>query len=299
MLEAVDPVPPSTKFHKTWLPRLRFSLQTLILVVLLVGSAGGLWWRWEPWGFERTFQLEPVVPNSSPPIASTQFTTDGKRLLTFWAQWAFMPPLTKPWTVLKKSIVPPTACMFDIETGRQIWSFIDQSPWSGDNASCVLSSDGEWVCLGRTLANVDSRGNVDIDQVGHYGVKLLNSTTGTPIVLPERILNGAKSSLSQQPMNYGGVYENVIGQRVQVMSDLKVVDIDSTRVIQKLDKMSGPVVSISISNDDKRIAAVNMRGSVRVWCRRHPPYWWGVAWLPEFWFAVLFAGALVWNAKRR
>ena len=36
----------------------------------------------------------------------------------------------------------------------------------------------------------------------------------------------------------------------------------------------------------------------RVWQRRRPEYWWGVAWLPEFWLTALFAGALGWSVWR-
>jgi hypothetical protein len=32
-------------------------------------------------------------------------------------------------------------------------------------------------------------------------------------------------------------------------------------------------------------------------CRR-PEYWWGVAWLPEFWLTALLAGALAWSVWR-
>ena len=35
-----------------------------------------------------------------------------------------------------------------------------------------------------------------------------------------------------------------------------------------------------------------------IWQRRRPEYWWGVAWLPEFWLTALFAGALVWSVWR-
>jgi WD40 repeat protein len=35
-----------------------------------------------------------------------------------------------------------------------------------------------------------------------------------------------------------------------------------------------------------------------VWHRRRPEYWWGIAWLPEFWMTVLFAAALVWSVWR-
>lgn len=34
---------------------------------------------------------------------------------------------------------------------------------------------------------------------------------------------------------------------------------------------------------------------VEVWRRRRPEFWWGVAWLPEFWLTVVFAVLLVWS----
>jgi len=33
----------------------------------------------------------------------------------------------------------------------------------------------------------------------------------------------------------------------------------------------------------------------RVYYRRRPEYWWGVAWLPEFWLTVVFGAGLVWS----
>jgi len=35
-----------------------------------------------------------------------------------------------------------------------------------------------------------------------------------------------------------------------------------------------------------------------IWRHRRPEYWWGLAWLPEFWLTVLFAGAFVWSVWR-
>jgi len=32
-----------------------------------------------------------------------------------------------------------------------------------------------------------------------------------------------------------------------------------------------------------------------VWQRRRPEYWWGIAWLPEFWLALMFGLGLVWS----
>jgi WD40 repeat protein len=39
--------------------------------------------------------------------------------------------------------------------------------------------------------------------------------------------------------------------------------------------------------------------SVRIWSRRRPEYWWGIAWLPESWIALLSGGALLVIAIRR
>src|SRR3954468_15013348 len=53
MPEPADPAPQQQP-KKRVLRRLRFSLRTLVAFVLLVGSAGGLWWRWQPWCYAYT-----------------------------------------------------------------------------------------------------------------------------------------------------------------------------------------------------------------------------------------------------
>lgn len=34
------------------------------------------------------------------------------------------------------------------------------------------------------------------------------------------------------------------------------------------------------------------------WQRRRPEWWWGVAWLPEFWLTAVFGIALIWSLRR-
>ncbi|MGD0091196.1 MAG: hypothetical protein ABSE73_14865 [Planctomycetota bacterium] len=46
--DEVQTKPPPAR-RRRWLPRLRFSLQTLVIGVLLIGSGMGLGWKWEPW----------------------------------------------------------------------------------------------------------------------------------------------------------------------------------------------------------------------------------------------------------
>jgi WD40 repeat protein len=37
---------------------------------------------------------------------------------------------------------------------------------------------------------------------------------------------------------------------------------------------------------------------ISIWRRRRPEWWWGVAWLPEFWLCAAFSGALIWSLYR-
>jgi hypothetical protein len=37
---------------------------------------------------------------------------------------------------------------------------------------------------------------------------------------------------------------------------------------------------------------------MKILCRRRPEYWWGLAWLPEFWLSLVFSGAFIWSVWR-
>ncbi|HEY3321381.1 MAG TPA: hypothetical protein VGP72_12995 [Planctomycetota bacterium] len=47
-----------------------------------------------------------------------------------------------------------------------------------------------------------------------------------------------------------------------------------------------------------QVATDGPDGSLLVWSRRRPEYWWGIAWLPEFWLTVVFSAGLVWSVWR-
>jgi WD40 repeat protein len=52
----------------------------------------------------------------------------------------------------------------------------------------------------------------------------------------------------------------------------------------------GRLLTTCLSEDDP---------SLTLWSRRRPEYWWGIAWLPESWVALLSGGALLVIAARR
>ena len=53
----------------------------------------------------------------------------------------------------------------------------------------------------------------------------------------------------------------------------------------------------AFSPDGKHVLAYSSN-EVRIWRRRRPEWWWGVFWLPQFWFTVLFAVGFVWSLRR-
>ncbi len=58
------------------------------------------------------------------------------------------------------------------------------------------------------------------------------------------------------------------------------------------------VRSAAYSPDGKRIVTASYDNTARVWERRRPEWWWGVAWMPEFWLTLVLGVALVWSLIR-
>lgn len=85
-------------------------------------------------------------------------------------------------------------------------------------------------------------------------------------------------------------------------------DLRSNAPIARLNDLKRFWSGAFISSDGKHIAIYDQtregllgdaRGStVGIWSRCRPEYWWGVAWLPEFWLTVVFGAAFVWSVLR-
>ena len=58
------------------------------------------------------------------------------------------------------------------------------------------------------------------------------------------------------------------------------------------------VTSAAYSPDGKRIVTGSFDKTARLWQRRRPEYWWGVAWLPEFWLTLALGLGLLWSVWR-
>ena len=55
---------------------------------------------------------------------------------------------------------------------------------------------------------------------------------------------------------------------------------------------------VEFSDDGEMLLVVDRRFQVRLCRRQRFEYWWGLAWLPEFWLTILFAAGLVWSVWR-
>ena len=60
----------------------------------------------------------------------------------------------------------------------------------------------------------------------------------------------------------------------------------------------GQVTHAAFSPDGERVVTASHDKTARIWKRRRPEWWWGIFWLIEFWFTVVFAGLLVWSVWR-
>lgn len=58
------------------------------------------------------------------------------------------------------------------------------------------------------------------------------------------------------------------------------------------------VHSAVFSPDGNEIVTASDDGSSCLLSRRRPEYWWGIAWLPEFWLTILFGIGLLWSLYR-
>ena len=187
MSTASDPAPSPPIQPSWWLPQLQFSLRTLVIGMLLIGSAGGLWWRWEPWQLE--WSVGAGASDSSDWINSILYTPDEKHLIVLIAKSEKLPVTVKnPVTVEARLINPPTVKMFNAQSGALEWSYTLNGPFSENKIACALSPGGRWVCVGRMVRGIKSV-SASIRGGATWMVTLLDAETGRKMNLPESLFD--------------------------------------------------------------------------------------------------------------
>jgi WD40 repeat protein len=351
------------------LPRLRFSLLTLVLFVILVSASVGLWWRWEPWvmcavridadmvspdGHKIAHSIsygvtvlnvdsgqKHTIRHPSCDLVSFSFSADGRRLVT--------------------SGEDGTARVWDAETGRETTVF---SGHGMDVCVAAFSPDGRRVVTGGLDRNVRVwNAETGIEQAamkGHEGALLCvafstdgqrvltasednaarvwDSNTGLECsVVEERDVpnRGARLSFDQCAFSPDG--KQIITVWRDEVARVRMMETGQERIALKGHEAC--VCSAGFSPDGKQIVTGShdqtarvwdadtglecavLRGhdrqvsavfladgnriatrsypTTRIWSRRRPEYWWGIAWLPEFWIALIAGGGLLVIAARR
>ncbi|HEY3322131.1 MAG TPA: hypothetical protein VGP72_16820 [Planctomycetota bacterium] len=210
----------------------QFSLRTLLIVVLLVGALGGLWWRWEPWALERTIsgfaarsqdgqRILTYTSDTTAVISETlsgrelakledldsleklAFTADGLRVYTPQMGYAFrLTPSGQiaPWKIPLN--------VWDAQTGRKI----ETRKYTGVLVS-RLSPDGKRIVLPPSVDEDADAPGILYDTIENIetGERIKLSEPGTPV---EWSANGTRIAVRSIRSSRTAFLDTVTGKRV-------------------------------------------------------------------------------------
>ena len=114
----------------------------------------------------------------------------------------------------------------------------------------------------------------------------------------------------QWPSNFSADGAKVIGPSALADNAAVICDTNGGRPSVLLGGHEGQVYGALFSPDGTRVVVFSdeLAGSrtedrpgryhERIWRLRRPEYWWGVAWLPQFWAVVFFGAFFAWSLWR-
>jgi hypothetical protein len=266
--------PPTPRPKRRWF---RFSLRTLLLFVLLLGSAMGLWFRWEPW------------------VVAHQLDTGGTACAAFSPDDRLI--------VLSLRV----ATIAEVATGRTIarldfdeGDYLDAPMWSRDGHWLWFhTAMGSWPLWdAATWTDAPIAGWDEKDRIFRptpLGVSLGYGTVDRFPESDERSWVGTGRTSRD-----GRAVADLPGPAVAVYHGKYDTEADVLTYV----RVPPPFIpncyySGTISADGNWVAICSDRNRFAyLYWRRRPEYWWGVAWLPEFWLTILFAPAFLWSVRR-
>jgi hypothetical protein len=259
-------------------PRIRYSLRTLLLFTLLAGSGMGVWFKWEPWErlcMIQTNQKELTAMSGSP--------------------WACFPAISKDNSKILACDIWGELHLFEIQNGRELWStaYDMSTTFYGTSCCCILQFSGEQT-VEANYFNSNSNEVYRFDLKTGKQLPHMNAGSVTGKDKSDCIFSDGGSMKTYTP---DGKKFATWGFPSQT-SAIEIGDSSSGNLLAIIggEETSG-VIGMRFSEDGSRLAAACWNTAL-IYHRRRPEYWWGLAWLPEFWLALIFSGAFIWSVRR-
>jgi len=270
-----------------------------------------LWFRWEPWYRVQELYLEGCC------------TLIGGALDSF-------PAISKNNSKVLTGDFYGNLHFCDIQSGKELWKV---TPANEDRGFwCVLQfSEDEQVAEAEYSAYWNQNEMQDITlrydlKTGKQTARLKNNCAAGKgknncarfdedieevySSNNERVITGVKNKWRLKDPKTKGILAQGDGSLVTFGPDghrfatterrngIKIFDSYSGKLLAHIyDKEIQDVIGMRFS-EDGHILVVGQWGSVSIYSRRCPEYWWGIAWLPEFWLALIFLGPFVWSVRR-
>ena len=175
------------------------------------------------------------------------------------------------------------------------------------NRPVMFSPDGRWLAgvnsNGVLVVDVKSHGQRQFKSTAYYFAAFAFSPDSKRLAAGERgrvdiwdVESGRELSVLNRAAKDCAFFPT--GERLVTVSPKSPACIWNTENGQLLDQIpcyGSRVVGFTKTGDRMAIGADD---SISVWSKRRPEYWWGVAWLPEFWLVLISGIVLLWSVWR-
>jgi hypothetical protein len=255
---------------------LRTSIRTMLLSVFFAGTAMMIISNWDPWKFHHTFPLG----------MSASFSPDSSKIVVACYQ----------------------AKVVDLKTGNVIadiqadaHGYMDDPRWSTDGRWLYFQNDVHFEDTDKGSVERSYRLIWDAHQWTKDPVAELDETKRVFVPLPWSTGAGYGSSI---PLPSGDTIwhkssTETVGRHVQLRAGNSYFEVLDGESVVAIISIPEPIVSHTyfqtiMSEDKKWIVAYSGNANLaHIWSRRRPEKWWGIAWLPEFWFTAALACATI------
>ena len=267
--------------------RLRYSLRSLLIFILLVNSACLLWLHWKPWTLQTTLKGHTEQVNNA------VFSPDGTRVVTGSHDFTAC-----VWDVINgESVFALEPAIPDMMPGRKSpvnLSWVE-STYAGPGFRSLkyllhaeYSKNGKWIITTTVIDGKDSSQAWDAEN-GKLQDRLPPSALGKR-AMTHPLFPWTRFGACVAEAGHNGT--------VIISQDLEIPIPGTWKTLYTWRAHESRVLYLQFSNDGKRLVTRGFYGPAKIWRYRHPEQWWGVLFLPAFWATALLSIALAWSLLR-